>query len=235
MMPYMAKRLDYELMHLVSTVLNEENIPLSVNLFNPPTQNHEVTYTQVARLYAAADLQIHDTDILITSDCDMAVFEIPPHTHNGAFSIFGHDLCAPKQYPICYISATAAAWRKTFVKGRSLQDCLDDALAAETCESMAGNLWCRDQETAFNLIEPTKPNLHKRAKEGTQFATHRCDRDDAYWHDHVTPSLVDAHLWRPGFAPENTEKIIGLLTIMYPNTAFDWLWKYAEDFRKLVK
>ncbi len=207
--------------------------------FRIPSKNHEVTYTQVSRLFAAADTLIPDNEILITSDIDMAVFQIPPHDLNGVFSVFGADLVPPRQYPMCYVSATAAAWRKVFVKGRTLQQCLDDALAAENCENMRGNLWSRDQELLHNGINLTEGILYfNRAKEGTQFATKRVDRDNVFWYEDLVnggAGIVDAHLWRPGYTEENVQKIVALLHIIYPNEAFDWLWGYAAKFREIIK
>jgi hypothetical protein len=155
---------------------------------------------------------------------------------DGRFTIHGADLVPPNQYPMCYISATAKAWRETFVKGRTLQECLDDELSHENCSNMKGNLWARDQERSFSYIEPTNPILFNRAKEGTQFATHRVDRDNHFWEEDLGSGtgLIDAHLWRPGYTFENTSKIIRLLTIMYPEDSFDWVAEYAEQFRKII-
>jgi hypothetical protein len=168
----------------------------------------------------------------------MLVFQVPPYDPNGAFSIFGADLVPPRQFPMCYVTATAAAWRKVFVKGRTLQECLDDALAAENSIHMRSDLWCRDQELLYNGINLTEGILYfNRAYEGTQFATHRVDRDNAFWEQDLLNSgsgLVDAHLWRPGYTEENTEKIIRLLTIMYPEDSFDWVREYATEFRSIL-
>ncbi len=209
----------------------------SIMSFKAPTQNHEVTYTQVSRLFAAADTSIPDNEILVTSDIDMAVFQIPPHDLNGVFLVFGADLVPPNQYPICYLIATAKAWREAFVNGRTLQDCLDDELAHENCDNMRGNLWSRDQERAFNFINITSPIFFNRAKEGTQFATKRVDRDNVFWYEDLVDGgagIVDAHLWRPGYTEENVQKIVALLHIIYPNEAFDWLWEYAAKFREIL-
>jgi hypothetical protein len=227
---------DCDIMWLIISTVTKNKIDGYIHTFDPPTENHEVTYTQVSRLFAAADTSIPDDEILVTGDIDLLPFQIPPYDTNGAFSIFGADLVPPKQYPMCFISATASAWRNTFVKGRTLQQCLDDALAAENCQHMRSNLWARDQETAYNLIEPTNPSLFNRAKDGTQFATNRVDRDNAYAFEDLGSGtgLIDAHLWRPGYTFENTSKIIRLLTIMYPEDSFDWVAEYAEQFRKII-
>jgi hypothetical protein len=226
-----------KVVRLIMDTLRANKSNGSVHCFRPPTENHEVTYTQVSRLFAAADTSIPDDEILITSDIDMAVFQIPPHDPNGAFSIFGADLVPQNQYPMCYLSATAKAWRETFVMGRTLQDCLDDELSHENCENMRGNLWARDQERSFSYIKPTSPILYNRAYEGTQFATKRVDRDNGHWYEDLINNgkdIVDAHLWRPGYTEENTEKIIRLLTIMYAEDSFEWVRKYSAEFRKII-
>jgi hypothetical protein len=221
-----------------NTFVGKENWQTSLSIFHAPTENHEVTYTQVSRLFAAADTLIPDDEILITSDIDMAIFQIPPHDPNGAFSIFGADLVPPNQYPMCYVSATASAWRKTFIKGRSLQECLDDSLAAENCTNMRGNLWSRDQELLYNSIYLTEGIFYfNRAKEGTQFATNRVDRDNMYWYEDLInggKNIMDAHLWRPGYTEENVEKIIRLLTTMHPYDSFEWIREYAAEFRNAI-
>jgi hypothetical protein len=221
-----------------NTFVGKTKEQTSISIFDAPTENHEVTYTQVSRLFAAADTSIPDDEILITSDIDMLVFQVPPHDLNGVFSVFGADLVPPRQFPMCYVTATAAAWRKVFVKGRTLQECLDDALAAENCQNMRGNLWCRDQEILHNEITLTESILYfNRAYEGTQFATHRVDRDNHFWEQNLLNSgggLVDAHLWRPGYTEENTEKIIRLLEIMYPLDSFHWVREYAAEFRSIL-
>jgi len=200
LMPWKQQLIHSEYLTIIGKTIGELKINCSAHRFETETDNHEVTYTQVSRLFAAADTLIPDNEILITSDIDMLVFQIPPHDLNGVFSVFGADLVPPRQFPMCYVTATAAAWRKVFVKGRTLQECLDDALASENCENMRGNLWCRDQEILHNGINLTEGILYfNRAYEGTQFATHRVDRDNAFWEQDLLNSgsgLVDAHLCR---------------------------------------
>jgi hypothetical protein len=126
-------------------------------------------------------------------------------------------------------------WKATFGKyGNTLQECLDNLLGHENCENMRGNLWCRDQETAYNEISPTDALLIPRAREGTQFASHRIDRDDAFWKDRLNLDIVDAHLWRPGYTEENAQKIVELLTYMYPLDDHSWILEYARKYRGLL-
>ncbi len=217
-----------------NTFVGKEKWQTSLSIFNAPSDNHEVTYTQVSRLFAAADTQIPDDEILITSDCDMAVFGGFIYDQDGRFTVHGADLVPQNQYPMCYISATASAWRNTFVKGRTLQQCLDDALAAENCTNMRSNLWARDQELLWNGISPTNPILINRAHPGTQFATKRYDRDDAYILDRLSLDAVDFHMNRPGYEQGNFEIILKIFQYHYPLENLDWMVEYRNSFVSLL-
>jgi hypothetical protein len=205
----------------------------AIAYFKAP-EHKQATYAQCARLYAAC-LDLPEDEILITSDVDMAVFKVQPD-YLGSFHIHGWDLTPPKQYPMCYIKGAVLSWRKAFgVNGRTYQQCLDDLLGGIECDHFRGNYWGKDQEEAWNKINnyPTVI-LEQRARPGTQFATHRVDRDDAYWRERVTTDLVDAHLWRPGYEPQNLSNLLELLQMMYPNDNFDWLINYTEKYRALL-
>jgi hypothetical protein len=207
----------------------------TVHSFSVPSKNHEATYTQVSRLFAAAELtHFDDKEVLVTTDSDMLVFQVPPYDPNGAFSIFGADLVPPRQFPMCYVTATAAAWRKVFVKGRTLQECLDDALAAENSIHMRSDLWCRDQELLYNGVSKTNPILFTRAYPNTQFASKRYDRDDAYLLDRLSLDTIDFHCPRPGYEEKNFEIILKVLQYHYPLDSFDWLVEYRNSFVNLL-
>src|ERR1017187_401389 len=96
-----------------------------IHFFGSEAQK-EVTYSQVSRLYAGC-LDIAGDELLITSDADMIVFQRPFHIDR--FTIYGYDLTPEKQYPICYLIATANEWRDTFgLHGKSYQQCLDETV-----------------------------------------------------------------------------------------------------------
>lgn len=194
----------------------------------------EATYAQCSRLFGGSLDHIHDEEVLITSDIDMLVFKLPEY--RGGFTIIGADLVSSGQYPICYILATKKQWEIAFeIKGRSYIECLDDLLGNENCLHMRGNLWARDQETAFKKISLTQDiNLVNRSNGQNQFATHRVDRTDAYWRDRVSSELVDAHLWRPGYEPNNLSNIMELMQMVYPYEDFKWLFDYSEQYKKLL-
>lgn len=201
-------------------------------------EDKQATYAQVARLYVATNPQLFPWEVLITGDSDMAVFgDYLIHPPALGFKIFGADLVPDKQWPICYISGSIASWDRVMeVKGRTLQECLDDALGHEEMQNMRGCLWSRDQETIFNQLQKYKDvsvEYINRAKPGTQFASHRVDRDDINWRAYVNDELVDAHLWRPLHTDENFSNVIELFTMKYPNADLSWMYQYREEFLKL--
>ena len=196
-------------------------------------EHKEATYAQCSRLYAAC-LDLPEDEILVVSDIDMGVFSLPPQ-ENGGFVIYGADLVPPKQYPMCYISATAGEWRRVFeLNGKHYQDCLDKLLGDIECENMRGNYWGKDQEESYLRISQNRKTLINRALPETQFATKRVDRDDAFWRDRITPDLVDAHLWRPGYTDENFANILELIETMYPNEDLTWMVNYQQQYKNLL-
>jgi hypothetical protein len=227
-----------------SNILNAEKLDVCINAlpdfgrnewhhtFKCP-EHKEATYAQCSRLYAAS-LEFPEDTMLIVSDVDMAVFNKPP-TDYRYFNVLGVDLVPERQFPMCYVSAREQLWREYFVKGRTLQKCLDDLLGDIECESFRGNYWGKDQETLFS--EMPKNGLlstHQRARFGTQFASNRADRDDINWRSYCGPDLIDAHLWRPGYTDENFANILELLQTQYPAENFDWLRAYKNEYIKLL-
>jgi hypothetical protein len=222
-------------LELINRVM--QKMKCSVHYFKSP-EHKEATYAQCSRLYAAAlDLPKHE--ILITSDVDMAIFNIPKHM-GGFMAIFGHDLVPPKQVPICYISGAVDEWRKRFkIMWRTYQECLDDLLGNIEADHFRGNYWAKDQEEAYNNLlgghwPSNYAHLLPRAKPGTQFASHRVDRDDINWRSYCGPDLIDAHLWRPGYEESNFNNIMELLQTQYPNDDFDWVRNYRNEYIKLL-
>lgn len=194
-------------------------------------QNKEATYSQVARLYASQC----DDDFYITSDADMAVFR-DEFVEDEYFNILGSDLVPVGQYPMCYAWAVGDVWNKAMKIGdKTMQQCLDEQLAHEEMENMRGNLWSRDQEILRNNLSMFQPLATvARARPGTQFASHRVDRDDINWRAYTGPTLLDAHLWRPGYTDANFANIMELLTIQYPEENFTWLREYRSAYLDLL-
>lgn len=203
--------------------------------FSAP-KDKEVTYAQCSRLYAAA-LGVASTEVLITSDADMAVFDHAfwdEFDGDGWINVIGSDLVPTKQVPLCYITMPAVGWATVMqTHGKTLQQCLDGLLGHIEAENFRGNYWGKDQETAYEAITSGLYPIqwHKRASPGTQFATRRADRDG--WQ--VTPDIIDAHLPRPGYTDENFAKIVDLFATMYPDDSTHWMYRYRDQYLKLME
>jgi len=216
--------------------------------FDAP-KHKEATYAQCSRLYGAC-LDLPEDEILISGDVDMLMLKLPPFTE-GLFSVVGADLVPDKQVPICYLIASVKQWRSTFdlqyaaaselpneiitIKTKTYQNALDELLGDIECESFRGNYWGKDQEEAYNKISKRFAYTNvSRAKEGTQFASNRYDRDDAFILDRLNLDTIDYHMNRPGYEPQNFEIILKVLQYHYPQESFDWLIQYTEQYKALL-
>ena len=201
--------------------------------FDAP-EHKAATYCQCLRNYAAC-LDLPEDTILFSTDIDMALFKIPEYIDNGKFSVFGYDLVPQGQYPQCYVTAPVKEWRDAFnLNSKTYQQAIDELLGDDECQDYRGCRWSVDQEQSFLKIRPTYPNLIARAKEGTEWATKRYDRDDSYILDRLSPDTIDFHMPRPGYADKNFEIILTILKYHYPDENFDWLISYNEEYKKLL-
>lgn len=203
--------------------------------FDSP-EDKKATYAQCARLYGAALPMFEDDEVLITGDVDMAVFnkEYFEQFNDGNINVVGADLVPNFQYPMCYVSMPAIIWRVVMWinSSETHQNKLDQLLGHLQCDHFRGNYWAKDQETIYNyLFASNIPVIkHFRAQPGTQFATRRADRDG--WPEVIPPDIIDAHLPRPGYTPENFAKILNLFQTMYPNDNFQWMIDYRNAYVK---
>lgn len=216
---------------LINTVCVSKDLKIESHTFDAP-YDKQATYAQCSRLYAAALPNLREGEIICTSDVDMAVFKQP--LYNADMYIWGSDLVPEGQYPMCYATASVKTWKMLMGIGdTSVQECLDVLLGDIECENMRGNYWGKDQQTLWEKSNYFA-HLFKRARPGTQFASHRCDRDDTNWRSYLGSDLVDAHLWRPGYTDENFANILELLQTQYPNDSFQWLIDYHNEYIKLL-
>jgi hypothetical protein len=197
----------------------------------------EATYAQVSRLFAAAIPELPQDEIVITSDIDMMVFGDYLKQSSGYIDIFGADLLqGTEQYPMCYISMSVAQWWYVMQIGnRSLQECLDLALGHEAVnKDMRGNLWARDQELVFRMIQKSGLTVTEYPRRNAAgFAKNRIDRDDAHCiasaHD-----AIDFHLFRPGYTDENWRKIVEVLCRRFLPDKMEWIAIYRNEYIKLL-
>ncbi len=198
--------------------------------------NKQTTYAQCSRLYGAG-LDLPEDEVLITGDVDMIVFGDYLKQKVADVDVFGSDLTPEKQVPICYISATVKTWREVMkIDGKTPQKCLDDLLGHIEAEHFRGNYWAKDQEKAFEMISSAPVNIHHhfRARQGTQFASKRYDRDDAFVLDRLNLDTIDYHIHRPAYEENNFAIMMKILEFHYPNEDFTWLREYTEAYKKLL-
>ena len=228
-----------------STDIEKQKLQLGLNCLNYGYNENEVyyfdapehkaaTYCQCLRNYAAC-LDLPDDIILFTTDIDMGLFKIPEYIDNGLFSVFGYDLVPAGQFPQCYVTAPVKAWRDVFnLHGKTYQQKIDELLKDDECENYRGCRWSVDQEQSFLNISKVNHSLIPRSRPNTQFADNRVDREDINWRAYVNEDLIDAHLWRPGYADGNFENILELLTMKYPQEDFTWLINYNLAYKQLL-
>lgn len=211
-----------------------------IDFFKCP-EHKQATYAQCSRLYGAC-LDLPENEILVMGDVDMAVFKLPflMNAETGLddfpfIEVLGVDLVPENQLPICYIKGTVKNIRERFdINGRTYQQCLDDLLGHIEAEHFRGNYWGKDQEESFNKISKGYYAARNRARPGTQFASNRIDRDDAYFMDRLNPDILDYHMHRPGHTDENFEKILSVIKYFYPDDDLTWMQTYQQQYKQLL-
>lgn len=223
-----------EKVDLIRKVLKEQKLSLRMEYFISTIQK-EATYAQCSRLYGAC-LDLQEKEVLITGDVDMAVFSLPSFCIlTDGMMVYGSDLVPQGQYPMCYLSGTVNQWKNTFdLSGKTYQQCLDDLLGNIEAEHFKGNYWGKDQEEAYSKISKVGGYLVERAREGTQFATKRYDRDDSFFLARLSPDTIDFHMPRPGYDSHNFDIILKVLQYHYPNEDFTWLTTFTEEYKKIL-
>ncbi len=259
-MPKPNGQLDYDKLDLIMYFQQVLKLGIELEVFDAP-EHKQATYAQCARLYAAC-LDLPENEILISSDVDMVVFSgidfflnpkfenIDSDTCDNCLVTLGYDLVPDKQLPMCFARANVKTWRKFMkleygalsevagslaeLRVRPFQDCLDKLLGHIEAEHFRGNYWGKDQETLYSCSRSIPKIEIARAKEGTQFATKRYDRDDAYLLERLDPYTIDFHMPRPGYEDRNFEIILTVLKYHYPQDNFDWLINYQTEYKKLL-
>ena len=233
-MPYLNTSEENKAIDLINDTFREIGIKPQYAGYASP-EHKTATYAQCLRNYAAC-LDLPDDEFIVTSDVDMALFQIPDYCISDTrFSVFGSDLVPEGQYPQCYITGKVKLWRDAFnLHGITYQQAIDRLLGEDECQDYRGCRWSVDQEQSFLNISKTVPYLIKRAREGTQFASKRYDRDDSFILDRLNPDTIDYHMNRPGYEPANFDIILQILSYHYPAEDFTWLINYTNEYKKLL-
>lgn len=217
---------------LIIDTLDELDIGLQAAPFLAP-EHKEATYAQCLRNFGASIEGLDENELICSSDVDMICFKKPPY--NDMLTIWGSDLVPQGQMPMCYINGTVKQWKEALnIGNKTYQECIDELLADDECEHYKGNRWSRDQEIAYNCISKVNNSLVPRAREGTQWAKNRLDRDDSYILDRLNPDNEDYHLNRPGYEDKNFEIILTILKYHYPDEDFTWLINYTNQYKALL-
>lgn len=223
---------------LIGATLEEQKLRIEMPTFSCPIDK-EATYAQISRMYASSLRNIPNEEVLISGDVDMVVMKnIFDGANEGFLFNLGYDLVPDNQLPMCYTWGEAGTWDFIFeIKGKSLQECLDQQLGHEEMINMRGCLWSRDQEImakAFSKYNYASTIRIPRAREGTTFANHRLDRDDQFILDRLSPDIIDFHMPRPGYEENNFNIILTVLKYFYPNDNFQWLIDYRQNYISLL-
>lgn len=202
-------------------------------------ERKEATYCQTSRLFGATVCD-DENEILITGDADLAVFGNEfDYFKDGEVRVIGADLLSEdmKQFPMCFIGMPVKKWKDIFcLNGDTLQSALDDTVGNLESATFRGDFWGYDQWLAHETIVRSGVNVFKnsRAKMPERFATRRYDRDDQFILERLSPDMIDFHLPRPGYEPQNFEIILKILQYHYPNDDFTWLRTYNEQYKALL-
>ena len=193
------------------------------------------TYSQVARLFAAAIPILHFDEDLITADSDICVFKELLELINPMepVQIIGADLTPDDQYPMCFIRMNINMWKYIFGITGTYQHHVSELIDPIEGMNIRGEQWCYDQWYAKKKISESgiEPDLVNRSNGQNQFATKRADRDG--WH--FDPfNLVDAHLPRPLTDEQNFNKVYELFKIKYPFDNLQWMVDYYNEYKKLL-
>ncbi len=202
-------------------------------------EHKAATYCQVSRLLVCC-LDLPEQEQVVVSDIDMLFLSndyIKPASW-AIVDIYGADLVPPNQFPMCYLSATVQTWRAIFREKKTYQEYLDEFVGSIECQDFRGCQWSLDQDLIHRLIansEQVSYIGHNRTNGQNQFSTRRYDRDDSYILDRLNPDTIDYHMNRPGYEPQNFEKIMTILTYHYPHENFEWLINYNNEYKKLLQ
>lgn len=202
------------------------------------------TVTQVSRLYAACT--ITEDAYLMTGDIDMIPLSDFWKPDPNKITVWGHDLCNYKNYPICYIGMTRSRWVETMGLTSSdynalIKRDLDTLPQAKSTDFY--KYWETDQDLITQRIKAVNfdKSFVDRGRYPNGIAIGRVDRGDWTLKQH---EFTDAHLHRDLYKvfkePDNAlwqkkwGEHLALLQRVWPNENFDWFVKYTQEFAKMV-
>lgn len=201
-------------------------------------ENNKIpTYSQVIRHFGSAVQRTWQLgyNVMITTDCDMAVFgDFFASLNDGQIHVIGHDLTPEDQYPMCFCAMPVMMWSKVMNIGeKSAQDCVSELVEPIQSSNLKGDAWSFDQWYLKKQLDPYKDKIifHSRTNGENQFAKNRADRDGWSFDPF---SIMDAHLPRPLSDQNNFQKVMDLFKIKYPEDNLSWIEEFYNEYLKLL-
>ena len=182
----------------------------------------DVTKSQVARLHAYKYCE--PDDYLVMGDIDMLPLNRDYFNFiEDRITIAGWDITGYTQIPMCYVGMKARKWAEV-MRGHTLETDLELLKSRGEVDPM--ERWCFDQELLTSRLLTYKAQAIRldRGKAKNGLVSGRVDRHK--WELIPVEQMIDAHLLRPGYTPENWKQIRELLKVKF-GANFD---EYRDEF-----
>jgi hypothetical protein len=199
---------------------------------------------QLCRLYAYLLNAAEDDDYLLTVDIDAWPMQRAIFQPSGAdLDLMYPGWCLPNAYPIGYIGAKKRIWREVMgvadgdIKQAVMALWKQDEVSRRRLEMPTADpffnydeLLVTDRIRAWQHEYPTRLT-HETIRQGSNPLPDRLDRiawPDSPCHE----GMVDAHLLRPGWLPENWVRIRPLLEQLLSPHWLQWADGYRDEWVK---
>lgn len=209
-----------------------------------PEGYRSANLAQVARMYAALERSLADSDVVITADIDMWPLDrewFCRHLPNPG-QVTAYYANFPSRYPMCYVAANRRTWCEMLApnatdQGRTREPWLGvESARAHLCghltpQTAPADAWQHDEEFLTSRIRMLHPArlVSVRRPDGDPFP----DRIDRVCWPHAVElgGKKDAHLLRP--AHVHWSRLGELFRLLCPSLV-DWADKYIARYATLL-
>lgn len=186
------------------------------------------TIVQVSRLYGSC-LSDYPHDYMMTSDIDM--LPLSDYWQGNLVTSWGSNL-SNEHYPIAYIGMPVVEWQEVM----EIYEDDYNALIKNDLDKISPIKWTTDQDLITKRLDAYNGKIKlidREIDKRTGYPIGRVDRS-AWTLDHKV--FIDAHLPHDILTNEKSyQKVMNLLTHIWPNESFKWFEEYYRDFKKLIK